>query len=257
MLDIGNSTKGKLERQKAWRPRIYRRSRYQFLPGKSHWQGAWRATVWHTAEQLTLSFPPCFFQQDQKLRHNQARHREEAFHFDKWNGTENLKEKGNKKENCTCKMGDQSFFYPIWRLWAWLKEVIFSSEMVIVVCQENYQNNKQMYNTSQCRFAQHGDASNIFTGYEKEVVKEKNWLSNLQYQLDISWRKMLTGRRWWRNQRTRGQGIGFSLRMVTITPEMSKDTHRQGVTSEVWDGGSQWKCRQELPLVTSITHETT
>lgn len=36
------------------------------------------------------------------------------------------------------------------------------------------------------------------------------------------------------SQMTRGQGIGFSLGMVTITPEISKeDTHRQGVTSEV------------------------
>lgn len=58
------------------------------------------------------------------------------------------------------------------------------------------------------------------------------------------------------NQRTRTRHW-FLTRMVTYHPlRWARRTHRQGVTSEVWDGGSQWNCRQELPLVTSITHET-
>ena len=133
----------------------------------------------------------------------------------------------------------------------------FPPEMVIVVCQKTTKITNKCI-TSPMWFAQHGDVSNIFTGWEGGSEKRKtdyptcNSPAGCFMEEDVNREGDDEG-----SQTTRGQGIGFSLGMVTITPEISKeDTHRQGVTSEVWDGGSQWKCRQELPLVTSITHET-
>lgn len=65
--------------------------------------------------------------------------------------------------------------------------------MVIVVCHRNYQNNKQMYNISNVVCTTWGCKQYIY-GWEGGSEKRKTDYPTCNTQLDISWRKMLTGK---------------------------------------------------------------
>ena len=225
-----------------WSPRIYRRSRYQFLPGKSTDKGAWRPTVWRHWATNTFTFT-LFFSNRVKNFSKMKPDAEKRHWFWQMEWGWSLKEKGN--ENCTWKMGDQSFFYPVWRLWAWLKEVTFSSRNGYCGLPENYQNNKQMYNISKVVCTTWGCKQYIY-GMRRRERKEKNCLSKLQYP---NWifhgGRCQQRRRWWRKSNDTWPGHWFFMRNGHYLPWDKRGRHTQV-------GSYNWSLRGRKPVEVQI-----